>query len=337
MPTLTASDWQEPQLPRTQEALLRAFDPYIPWYSRPPSARPNAPQVEDFSRWVHARMIEELSMRTDPEMRGQDLSFSRLATRHICYSILRCAAENIVQQRGPAEIVSTLRFNLRSIIEAKILPVRHWHHPLSSQTHRLQQMPSGPAIKATVPDVKLAEWLRGGANLERLIEGMPELVRLSPDARLIIYAKRLREQLKTLLDSNMPTEEVRENVVRLVTDEWVTMIPADYQERVMEIAREIGLPNIFDVSEREVVSRLNLERRVNSAEDEERMNPLLQQLALRLALEREPSLSELSEQWSKLLTQYKVAACDRPFMTVAMLAAMLGDRSLELKDIREKL
>jgi hypothetical protein len=331
---LTEADWEEPCLPLTQEALLRSLAPHAAWYKRPPDAKRDAPVLDDFSQWVHGHVVSVLKARDAHELRGQDLSPSRRALRHVCYKILCRCVQVLTHDEGSDQLVPALREDLTSVTKGAVMPVRHWLHPSAGESHRLRNTPHGPVLPATTADVKLVAWLKG-SMMDEIADRMPGLTRLSPEARVTVYATRMRRRLRSALDSAMPDAAIRRSGADILVEEWEVMTPIDLMKRALAVAGELGIDRVLDAPGDEAVALLDLERRPVPADLERRLDPLIQQLAARLAMERSPANAVLAEQWGKLLERHKIAPCDRPSMSVAMLAAYLHDPRIDLKRIRE--
>ncbi len=334
---ITDADWQGEKLPRTQEKYLRAFDECVSWFARPPKFA-KCPEPEDFSRWVHARMLHILDMRNVPELRGQDLSFARRATRHICYKVLLQSVSCFTHATKPDIVIAAVHQDLDVIKRGKVLPIRHPHHPLAAEKHRLRETPYGKVIEATVPDRNMAGWMMG-KPLETLVHNLPEITQPSPDVRLTIYAKNLRCKLRALFTSTLTEQEIRRRASEMILEEWLVMAEAaNTYEKAHEGATTLGLNGIVDGPLQEVAPKLRLSQLITSPQREELANPLLQQLTLRMMIEDDTkNLSTLSNEWADVLLRFRIPACDRPAMSLAILVAMVNDPTATIRQLRDKI
>ncbi len=330
---LSDASWQEPQLPRTQEQYLRTLAYKMPWFLRPPES--TGVQIADFVEYARQKLVQIFQSASVPALRGQDVSERRRVLRHICFRLIEESSYMLTHGEKEQTIVDLVRKDLQHICTHRELMIPHQHHPLYADGRAHTQERGGREVKiiaANTDDRKLAEWVKDKV-LSQWLESLPGLSQKSPDIRLIEYARMMRNKLRVLIEGyelqpyGRFNDEQRSELLDVILDEWVRMAnQMDLDTRALAVVKEMKpLEGILDASPDEVATRLNVDVLVRTREDEEKINPLLQQIVLRMTSEKDGlfALEQISTAWALAQMRLGIASCDRPATALAALAAIV--------------
>ncbi len=340
--SLRPESWQEPELPRTQEKLLRAYAPVLPWFISPPAGA--APSVDDFSEYLRTRTLDILKPQHDPVMRKQDLQQRRRALRHITYQILQRCTACITRRQTVDDAAQGIRKDMAHVLKFSEMVLPTPHHPLYGTPLRARtETRSGMQIQVMDADTKdreLAQWISD--HIDQLLQEIPELIQPHRLCRVSETAPALRRRIREILgdaDGSMPpTQEQRAKIMDILVDEWLKMsVQMKVEERAQHAAKENGLNGILTSMPKEALAKLRLDR--VTADQEEKLNPLLQHLAVLLATNSAAldDLNEYTSAWAQMLVRLGVPACDRPSVAIAMFACMSQHSGTIIDDLLTKL
>lgn len=334
---VTDADWQGERLARTQEEYLRSFALQMPWYKSPPEMETARTPVA-FCKWVHRRIEDVLQLRKRAWIKKHGTTFERKVFQHLSYKVLSHAVRGFTHSRTEEETAGAVRQDLESVKLGGVMPVYSSLHPLAAEPYQLRQTRHGPVLDASEADEELTEWFRG-EPLRTAIAAFPELTRPSPEVKLLEYARPVRQKLLVLLQTDAPEEERRLQGAEVLLDAWLAMTEQmRIQDRAEAAAKEFALDGILDQRPRDVVDRLAIPVLLSDTARERRAHPLMQQLSIRLAVEDDvEALQEFVAQWSRQLLALGVASCDRPTMSMAMLAGYLRNPEVPLEEVRQRL
>lgn len=330
-------------MPRTQEKLLRAYAPVLPWYISPPGGP--APSVDDFSEYLRTRLLDILKPQNDPAIRMQDLQSRRRALRHINYQILQRCTTCLTKMFTAEEMAEGVRNDMLHVTRYSEMVLPTPHHPLYGTPLRARtEFRSGMQIQVMDADTKdreLARWISD--RIDQLIQALPELTQPHRICRVSEAAPRLRGRIRDILGDgtdgkNYPTEIQRKKIMDTLIEEWLNIIvQMKVEERAEQAAKDNGFNGILNSMPMEALEKLRLE--TMTREQEEKLNPLLQQLAMLLATNSAAvgDLNSYTSAWAKMLVRLGVPACDRPSISIAMLACMSQHSDTTIDDLRLKL
>ena len=330
---LSDASWQEPQLARTQEQYLRTLAFAMPWFLRPPES--TGLQIADFAEYARQKLVQIFQSASVPALRGQDLSERRRALRHICFRLIEESRYMLTHGEKPEAIAGVVRKDLQHICTHKELLIPHQHHPLYTDGRAHTEERGGREFKiiaANTDDRKLAEWVKDTV-LPQWLESLPGLSQKSPNIRLIEYARAMRNKLRSLIQGyelapyGRFNDKQRSELLDVILDEWVSMAnQMNLDTRALALVQEMKpLEGILDASPDEVAARLDVDALVRTREDEAKINPLLQQIVLRLTSEKDGlfALEQISTAWAVAQMRLGIASCDRPATALAALAAIV--------------
>ncbi len=354
MGILTQESWKEPQLPRTQEQLLRVLAPRLSWYLQPPAA--NGLSLQDFCQYVHQRVrdVMGLGKEFNPNI-GTELSLRRPLIRHFVYSILLHSKFAFTDGINEEEIARLLKRDLEWSQTRGFVVVEHPHHPLYTASQTRATTLNGYDIRAldlhTKADTNLMKWL-----LERdfgaLVSGMPELTTYSRNVKIVHHAVDLRLKLRRLVwDAVDPpprelllTDDQRQQVLDALTEYWVEIPDSDnMREQAIDVAKRNGVEGLFEWKRNEegplksILEKLQPSR-IKSPTEEIEWNPMLQQLIFQLVLEgKYEEGANLAGAWGRKLMEFQIPPCDRPTTSLATLAGKVSNVESTVAEVLDRL
>ena len=329
---LTDTSWQEPQLARTQGQYLRVLSYKMPWFLRPPDS--TGLQIADFIEFARQKLVEVCRPGDVPVLRGQDVSERRRVLRHICFRVIEESSYMLTHGEKPDIIAERVRRDLQHICTHRELLISHHNHPLHGDPLRARTEERGgqevQVMAANTEDRKLAEWIKSSA-LPVWMGALPGLSQKSPNIRLIEYVPGMRRTLRAMIQKyELPpyarfTQEQRSEMLDVIMEEWLKMADQMHiAERAEAVEEDMDLTGILEARPQEVLRQLNVASLLQTREQEEKINPLLQQLVLRLALEKDGlgALEYVSTEWVTAQRRLGISSCDRPSTALATLAVL---------------
>lgn len=315
-----------------QSHFLRAWAPKLPWYVRP-TLQDTPHTVDDFVQHTYDRLRSAEVIL--PEYR-------RLVTKQMLYMLLNGLSKVHVQTMSLEEVVDWYRKQLAIYSSKKEMRDVGEHSPMNRdfKAKPVSGMSLTKRLELTTGDARSLKQFSTSPQLDHLPEIIPELS-ITQHPRLIVYMSAVRQQIRTKLEQESLTDDVRQELFDVVVDEWINMSRHRQSTGELdELIRECGMPaGLLDMDMQDVVRQATPVLRIMNKEEEQRMAPLLEEIGMRLLMEptMRDKADELAVMWSQFLVKHNIPSCDRPSLTAILLANMLTDNNVDRDNILDRL
>lgn len=260
--------------------------------------------------------------------------------RHLSYKFLKDAVQCHIAHVTPSFVQEGMRQELHRISSQGVMFMETPHHILyqDSRANPVSGIPMGKTLRADAKDREFARWL-AGPPLDALLEGAKEFTIASKDCRVVEYGVKLRGKLRTLLQGKdaLPAE-VRSECFKVLLDEWDMLTRATHlEERAKAVMTRHKLGDILDEKPGAVLEQVHPSQLATRAQEED-WRPVYEQSLMHLTNEEySPELEELTVEWSKAMMRLGIPACDRPSLSMAILAMELHDPEVDIQSIVSRL
>lgn len=305
---------------------------FVPWHIAPKMRRTEC-SIDDFCTDLRARLERVIP--------AGECSGAQKLLQHLSHVTIQHATELHCGRMTPDELCTAVRNLLKSVFHPQgVFIMESPAHPFWKEGGRDVQLSKGgtPVTvriawkKPTTGDRALARFLAepnlniagpDGRIAEYLRETRPELLSID-DCNLIRYSSDLRRDIRRLLSGDAPFDTaLRQEILRLITDEWMRVMPRDEirnldshvedsQMPTQDFIGEYFPPNVIADRAAFLGRRQQLEERtiletLEHANEEKNPDAAREHAAL-------------WKVWEQAMMRHKLSLCDHPTLSLAFLA-----------------
>ncbi len=314
-----------------QQHYLRAYAPVFPWYARPELEK-TPYTLDEFLQIFHRQMLHVLRPPSRIGGKSQEHTLQRRLHRHLSYAALSRILYFHTGEMSIEQLTQDLRHEYRRIAQFKELRLSTPHHPLFTDYRSYAVPDRNPRlIDASGQDTEFASWM-DSQDIPAFIAAIPEFTQPDAKSHVLHTAVQTRALLREKLKGKtFIPQDVRDEGINLLMDEWVAMVDAqpEHEESVEALISELQLGAMRDDPDA-MLAALPPPVSCLTVEDEARLAPLYEQVLARIVCEKwSDEAVDFVNAWAETRRRLNLPPCDRPSLPLAIMAMHLRDEDTD--------